>query len=430
LLDQAPGALPAPLLLRNATLADGKEADVLLRDGAIAAVGPGAGAGQAVAAHHDLQGYVLLPSAVEAHAHLDKAWLADRCPNPAGDLAGAIESVRRAYSTMDEPDIRRRATKALMTAVRHGCTALRAHVNCEPGIGTRALSQICALRDELSALVEVQVVAHMGMPLTGAGGREGRLLLGEALSLGIDLVGGAPDLDPAPVEAMRLLLETAAEAGLGVDLHLDETTCPEVFILDQFAEEVVRRGLAGRATASHCVSLSQQGTPRIERTAARLARAGIGVVVLPQTNLFLQGRDERSWLLRGLTAVGPLRRAGVNVAGGADNVRDPFNPLGRYDPLETAALLVAAAHLSPSDGYAAVSQEARAVLGLTPVAVQPGSPADLLAVRASSLEEAVASASEDRWVFRAGRLVARSRVIQEVDPEVVLRRSPERTCDE
>ena len=70
---------------------------------------------------------------------------------------------------------------------------------------------------------------------------------------------------------------------------------------------------------------------------------------LPQTNLFLQGRDHPVAMPRGLTAIAALREAGALVAAGADNVQDPFNLVGRSDPLETAALLVMAGHELPHD---------------------------------------------------------------------------------
>jgi cytosine deaminase len=197
-----------------------------------------------------------------------------------------------------------------------------------------------------------------------------------------------------------------------------------MFTLQTFAEEVARHGLSGRATASHCVSLGQQDPARAQRTARALADAGVAVVTLPQTNLWLQGRSHSTRVPRGLTAIGPLREAGVTVAGGGDNWRDPFNPLSRIDPFETAALLVAAAHYSPPDAYAAVSASPRRLMGLPPVEVVVGSPADLLAIRAADVVDAVAAASPDRWVFRSGELVARTRTIDEVDPLEWLARHP------
>ena len=49
---------------------------------------------------------------------------------------------------------------------------------------------------------------------------------------------------------------------------------------------------------------------------------------------------------RAVTAVKALRDAGVNVAAGADNLQDPFNLVGRADPLETAGLMIMAAHVA------------------------------------------------------------------------------------
>jgi cytosine deaminase len=144
------------------------------------------------------------------------------------------------------------------------------------------------------------------------------------------------------------------------------------------------------ATASHCVSLGVQPPEVAASVAERVAAARVAVVCNPQTNLFLQARGQRSAPVCGLTALRPLLEAGVTVAAGGDNLRDPFNSVGRADPLETASLLVAAGHLRPDEAYAAVSGGARAAMGLPEVQVAAGFPAELLAVQASSLGEAIA----------------------------------------
>jgi cytosine deaminase len=113
-----------------------------------------------------------------------------------------------------------------------------------------------------------------------------------------------------------------------------------------------------------------------------------------------------------LTALRPLLEAGVTVAAGGDNLRDPFNPVGRADPLETASLLVTAGHLRPDEAYAAVSTGARAAMGLPEVRVATGFPAELLAVQAASLEEAIAGGT-DRVVIHQGRVVSRTTITRE-----------------
>jgi cytosine deaminase len=114
-----------------------------------------------------------------------------------------------------------------------------------------------------------------------------------------------------------------------------------------------------------------------------------------------------------MTAVGALREAGALLAAGGDNVQDVFNPIGCGDPLQTAQLMVAAAQLDVEDAYDLVSGAARAVMGLDPVRLEAGAPGELLAVRASSLREAVATVTEARVVIHAGRVVARTSVHRE-----------------
>jgi cytosine deaminase len=162
------------------------------------------------------------------------------------------------------------------------------------------------------------------------------------------------------------------------------------------------------AAASHCVSLGVQPAAVQHEVAAAVAAAGVSVITLPQTNLFLQSRGIATSCPRGLTAITALRAAGANVAGGADNLQDPFNTVGRADPMETAALLVMAAHLDASDAYELVTNASRVAMGLEPVSVAPGSPAELLAIKAATVREAVASAPGTRRVFHEGRLVASS----------------------
>jgi cytosine deaminase len=407
-----------PLLLRNVLVEDRGRVNVLLDRGVVARlsaeVPPVISERSPVI--HDLSGYLLLPGAADPHVHLDKALLWDRLPNRSGDLLGGIEAVRRAFGSMTERDVTDRARLAIKTAVANGYSALRTHVTCEKAIGTTSLRALCSLREAFADVVQIQVVAMIGAPITGKAGEVNRAILREAIDLGSDGVGGAPALDEDPAQAIRFLVEIAAAAGLFVDLHLDETTDPDVLTLPSFVSEVVRCGMVGRATASHCVSLGQQSPEYTMRLAKDLAAAGIGVVTLPQTNLLLQGRRLLTRVPRGLTAVAALRAAGVVVAGGGDNWRDPYNPLGRMDPLETAALLVAAAHLSPRDAYAAVSVDARRIMGITPNPVEVDGSADLLAICASSLNEAVAGGTQDRWVFKNGQLVARTRVVHDLHP--------------
>lgn len=397
------------MLLRSATLASGDVADVRVEAGTVVAVAPG-GSLQAVGGEdvYDLDGYLLVPSLVEPHAHLDKAFTAHRVPNPAGDLSGAIAAWYEYRCSVPVADIAARSRRAALAAVTRGVTAIRTHVDVGTGIGLRGVAALASVRDELADLVDIEIVALASTPLTGRAGAENRALLRDSLDAGADLVGGAPHVDPEPRECLERLVETAADAGRGLDLHMDETLEVDQLGLERLASLVA--GYERSVTASHCVSLGVQPPDVQARVAEAVAAAGITVVTLPQTNLYLQARGIRSAPPRGLTAVAALRAAGANVAAGGDNIRDPFNPLGRADPLEAAALLVVAGHVTPTEAFEAVTAACRVAMARPPVAVAPGSPADLLAIRAESIDDAIATATQDRSVLRAGRLVARTSV--------------------
>ncbi|HEV8420317.1 MAG TPA: amidohydrolase family protein [Actinomycetota bacterium] len=402
------------MLLRAARLADGAVVDVRTGGERIVEVAAAGslrrGPDEDV---QDLSGYVLLPAPAEPHAHLDKAFTAGDVPNPAGDLDGAIEAWIAYRVGLTVSDVFQRARTAALRSLAHGATAIRTHVDVGEGIELRGLEALLKLRSDLADIVPLQVVALVSRPFTGAAGAENRAFLGAAMEAGADFVGGAPHVDPDPPAALEFCLSVAADYGKPVDLHMDETLNQSMLGLADLARRVID-GFPHPVTASHCVSLGIQPRDVQQRVARDVAAAGISVVTLPQTNLYLQGRGFETSPPRGLTAVRALLAAGATVAAGGDNVQDPFNPLGRGDPLETAGLLVAAGHLTPFEAYQLVSAGARKAMGLPEVEVAPDSPCELVAVAGSSLEEVVATASEDRYVFSKGQLASRTSVARHV----------------
>jgi len=338
-------------------------------------------------------GYLLLPAFAEPHAHLDKAFLAERVDNPTGDLLGAILAMEAARDSITVEDTIERAERAARLMASNGCTAIRTHVDLTLAGGLTSVEALIEVRDRLRGLVEIQVAALCAWPSIGAEGANQRALVREAIAMGIDVVGGCPHLETDPAAANDGLLILAAEAGLPIDLHTDETLNPSMLALEDLAERVVATGFPHHVAASHCVSLVLQSERRQCEVAEKVAAAGISVIALPHTNLFLQGRECQVAMPRAVTAVKALRAAGVNIAAGADNLQDPFNPMGRGDPLETAGLMVITAHVMPADALDMVSVAARTAIGLGPSH-------DHVAVRAATIREAIAFGPADRLVVR------------------------------
>ncbi|RKR76008.1 amidohydrolase family protein [Frondihabitans australicus] len=413
-------ALPRQLTrLTNATLPDGRLVDVTLDGHRVARVETAGASAQGAgsetrtpdspASTLDLTGHLLLTAPAEPHAHLDKALSYEAIRPPMGDLRAAIASWREYAATMTVDDIADRAREQALRMLGQGTTAIRTHLDIllgdQPLRGAEALVRV---RDELRDLIDIELVALAGPDVPTRD-------IEAALDLGVDLVGGSPHLAQDPTADLTRLLALARARRAGVDLHTDESLHGPV-TLDEFARIVAGWREADLAdgllpvnvSAGHCVRLGTAPAAARDETIAATVAAGIGVIANPITNLYLQGWGDDVSMPRGLAPVRQLLDAGARVAAGADNVRDPFNPLGRSDALETAMLLVTAGHLTIDEAYGLVSTSAREVLALPAAGVVVGAQAELLAVRGTSLADVVANAPADRFVIHRGALVAES----------------------
>ena len=396
-------------VLRDARLVDGRRVNIEIVDGLISALCPvGATTGDTLV--DDLGGWLVLPALAEPHAHLDNALIAEVAPNLRGDLQGAFEAgdVALADGRITYEGTVARAIQAIELLMVHGVTAVRSHVAVGGDFGVRNVAAMLEAKSHFNGLIDIQLVALAISPMTGPEGADNRAALAAAVEAGVDLIGGCPHLDPDGPSLIETAIRVATEAGLGIDLHVDETLDPAVLTLRDLARQVQDSGFEHPVAASHCVSLGMQ-TPEVQAEVAKeVAEAGVSVFCLPQTNLFLQGRDHPTATPRGLTALRAFQDAGVLVAAGADNVQDPFNPVGRSDPLETASLLVMAGHQTPEDAYRMVSNDVREGIGLPRLSIEVGSRADMMAIDAASPREAMADSPMSRRVYRGGVLVASS----------------------
>jgi cytosine deaminase len=287
--------------------------------------------------------------------------------------------------------------------LQSGTTAIRCPVDVLSGDSPlRGVEALVQVRDELRDLMHIELAALAGPAIPSAD-------VEAALDLGVDLVGGAPHLADDQSADLQRLLAIAARRGMGVDIHTDESLTGG-YTLAELARTVRDWPESMPVTAGHCVRLGTLDLDELDRIIDEVLASDIGIVTLPITNLYLQGWQHPVSTPRGLTAVRRLLDAGVRLGAGADNVRDPFNPVGRSDALETASLLVTAGHLTVPEAYAAVSEGARSVMNLEPAGVSVGAKAELLAVRGANLADVVANAPADRYVIHAGRLVAFSEV--------------------
>jgi cytosine deaminase len=400
--------------LREVRLASGELTSVRVEGEVIAAVGPDAAAGTEAV---DGEGKLLLPAFIDTHVHLDKALIRDQLAEHDGTLRGAIEAIherKRAYAV---EDVARRAQSLIESAVLAGTTRMRSHVDVDSIGGLTPLEGVLEAARRCSSICEVRTIAfpQEGI-LRDPGAAE---LMEAALEAGADVVGGMPHWeldDDARREHVRLCFELAQRFDRDVDMHVDETDDGDVRTLEMVADEALARGWHGRVTVGHVCALAAADDGYARRVIAKCAAARITVVSNPVTNLVLQGRGDRGLVRRGLTRVGELRAAGVNVCFGQDCVKDGFYPFGRGDLLEVALISAHAAHLTTRSDLdfvldAVTANPARA-WRLQPSGVVAGAPADLQLLPVESWPEALRLQPPREAVWHRGRQVASAHLEQ------------------
>ena len=404
--------MTAPLLIRNATLPDGRSGiDLLALDGRIAELGPALPM-PAGAVLVDAAGQLLSRPFVDAHFHLD-ATLSHGLPrvNASGTLLEGITLWGELKPLLTEEAIAERALQYCDWAVARGLLAIRSHVDvCDPRLlAVRALLEV---RKRVAPYLDLQLVAF---PQDGLLRTPGALaLLRQALDLGVDVVGGIPHFERTMgdgAESVRIVCELAAARGLPVDLHCDESDDPMSRHIETLAFHAQRLGLHGRVTGSHLCSMHSMDDYYVSKLIPLIAEAGLHAVANPLINITLQGRHDGYPRRRGMTRVPELLAAGVNVAFGHDCVMDPWYALGSADMLEVAAMGLHVAQMTSVQGqrqcFDAVTVNAARVLGLQGYGLEPGCRADFVLLQAGSPAEAIRLRAQRLLVVRGGTVVSR-----------------------
>jgi len=348
----------------------------------------------------------LISPAVDLHVHIDKNYTVDEIGEAQGDLGTAIARMRANRAGWTAALVEARMTRALEDAWRCGTRAMRTHLDWPDPTAPLSLQVILQLREAWRGRIDLQFVSLTPLDDFDKDGsaadrarilREGGGVLGAFAYCNADVEG-----------KMRRAFELAANMGLDLDLHVDEGLAPDATALACAAGLAVEYGLQGRVTCGHACSLSVQPRAEAQRTLERCAHAGIHLVALPTTNLYLQGDWSGTPLERGITRLREAREAGVNVSIGTDNVADAFYPYGSYDLLETFGLGVQVAHLPDAASWlpTITTAPARAMQLAWDGRFREGAPADLLVLQARTGYELITPGGRKRTVYRAGVEIA------------------------
>ncbi|GGK40082.1 amidohydrolase [Nocardia camponoti] len=376
-------------------------ADVHIRDGRIAALGPDLAAPGAEVI--DIDGALVLPGLVDTHCHLDKTlWSAPWVPNTGGrTLAGRIANGEGRRVELNIPNVDY-AGNLLGAMITGGTTHVRSHIDIDPEIGLKGVEVVREAAERHRDRVDVQLVAF---PQGGLLSRPGTAKLLEAALLeGVEVIGG---LDPAGYDNdakghLDLIFGLAERYGAKIDIHLHDGGSLGAWQFGLITERTRALGLAGRVAISHAYAMGQQEADEQRRIAEDLADAGVALVTCAV----------------GEAPVVPVRvmdTAGATLAFGNDGIRDLWTPYGDGDMLRrigTVAYrdrLVADAEIELA--LHAGTYGGATVLGLRDYGLTPGASADLCVIDAATPAHAVVAVPTRRLVLKRGRVVAANGVL-------------------
>jgi cytosine deaminase len=401
------------LIVRNATLPDGRTGiDVHTEAGRITALSaqlPLPAGAEVIEA----DGWLLSPPFVDPHFHMD-ATLSYGLPrvNQSGTLLEGIALWGELKPQLTQDALVERALQYCDWAVAKGLLAIRTHVDvCDERL--LAVEALLQVKKTVAPYLDLQLVAF---PQDGVLRSASALAnLKRALALGVDVVGGIPHFERTMAEgaeSVRILCELAAERGLRVDMHCDESDDPLSRHIETLAFHTQRLGLHGRVTGSHLTSMHSMDNYYVSKLLPLIAEAQVHAVANPLINITLQGRHDSYPKRRGMTRVPELMAAGVNVAFGHDCVMDPWYALGSGDMLEVAQMGLHVAQMTSQAQmracFDAVTVNAANVMGLQGYGIALGNAADFVLLQARDPVEAIRLRANRLAVVRRGQVVART----------------------
>ena len=400
------------LLVTHAALPDGRTGMcIAIQDGKITEVTSNLQA----PAHEvlDAQGQLVCPPFVDAHFHMD-ATLSYGLPrvNQSGTLLEGIALWGELKPLLTQEALVERALQYCDWAVGKGLLAIRTHVDiCD--VRLLAVDALLDVKKRVAAYIDLQLVAFPQDGLLRAPGALDNLK--RALDKGVDVVGGIPHFERTSEQgaaSVKLLCEIAAQRGLLVDMHCDESDDPLSRHVETLAYEANRLGLHGRVVGSHLTSMHSMDNYYVSKLLPLMVEAQLGVIANPLINITLQGRHDTYPKRRGMTRVPELMAQGLTVAFGQDCAMDPWYSLGSGDMLEVAHMGLHVAQMTSQAAmrqcFDAVTVNPAKLMHLQGYGLQAGCHADFVLLQARDPVEAIRLRAVRLKVFKRGKLVAQT----------------------
>lgn len=277
----------------------------------------------------DAKGYLMLPAFKDMHAHLDKMlfglpWEAvSEKRKTVKDMIAYEQKMIPIWLGTSIP----RTEKMIDMLQGYGTDFIRSHFNVDPTSGLNSLKNLEKALQNKKATADAELVAF---PQHGLFYTDTLSLMKDVAQMdAVSFIGGVDpySLDGSIEKAMGAIVQLAVDNNKGVDVHLHEMGESGIktieFLIDRALENPQ---LQGKAFMSHAFALSRLSTLEAEKIAARLAEAGVGIVSsVPFGDIIMP--------------IPILRKHGVEVLIGNDNIQDHWNTFGSGNMLQKANLI-------------------------------------------------------------------------------------------
>ena len=394
------------LIIRNAVLRKDPKAryDIALKEGKIEKIAPKIDA--MGSKELDAEGNLVTESYVNTHLHLckvytlmmmDEAALKDYHGADMGKAMTAIELAAKIKEQYDEKWIIKNVRKAAALAARYGCTHIRAFADVDSKGKLEGIKALIKARDEFKGIVDIQTVAFAQDGLVREPGAED--LMRQAMDLGADVVGGIPWIeytDADIAEHVRICFQLAKEYDKPVSMLVDDAGDNGLRSLEVMALETIRAGWQGRSLAHHARAMAMYPKPYLQKLAAILKKAQMGIVSDPHTGpLHARVRE--------------LLEEGVLVCLGQDDISDAYYPYGRNNMLEVAFLNSHLLWFTTREDmetlYTMVTTNPAKAIGLKDFEIKEGAVANLVVLDQPNVLEALRYHEKPKYVISHGKLV-------------------------
>ena len=394
------------LVLRNARVvggaADAPLQDIGISEGRIAAIEAGLpDGGESL----DVDGGLVSGGLIETHIHLDKSRLLDRsepAPDRGVDHMRRVSAVKPGFTV---EDVYKRAAASLETAIAHGCTHMRTHVEVDPNVGLKSVDALEQLARDYAWAIDLQLCVFLQEGWTGV--PEGDANLVATLDRGATAIGGAPSYDSDGPGQINRIFELAKEYDVDVDIHLDVGPNHDHLDIYQVCELADKLGWGGRVAVGHGSKYSSMSPDELGDLGKLMSVSGVTLTVLPATDLFTVGRHQDHSVMRGVADGNALAAHGVNCCLSTNNILNPFTPFGDGSLMRIANMYANVAQRGTreelTECFAMMTDRPAKFLGREDYGVAVGNAADLVVWDATTADEAVAINAEARFGFKSGR---------------------------